>query len=525
MGRSCTLPADSRPVHRAPGGAPVCLQEVGAAPHWENRASQDSLGAAWMLAGLRRHRWTAAGVWLAVTLAAAAWTSRQPALYRSEALVLVESRRIPERLIPVGEAADLQKRLELARQKLLSSRELMTVIRALYLYPDRRLTGAADESLLAEFRRSVSFEREASSHEPSGPIRIAVEYQDAATAARVANHLAVRFIEEVTSARRMAYTAASRFLATHVASAKRELELREAALRQFRLLNSEELPEQVEALRANERRLRAELAALRGEIQALEREKTALEQAAGPQSPKLDGSASPRSPVRESTGASGAAVRPSQVDTLRTRLTALLALYQPAHPDVRRLQAELAEAERLESEVTAQSPAEPKPNGVHPELHPLPPGNLADTLGRQQIQARLETLAARRIQAAAELGTIEQRLQLLPLRQQELAALTREQAFFAEQFRSLAARLQSAQMAEALERSYPPERVVLLEEARPSAQPVGAKRWAMLAAASVGGLLVGCLLALARTLQVPAVRGQAPVVANVRGATRAAVPT
>jgi uncharacterized protein involved in exopolysaccharide biosynthesis len=472
---------------------------------------RDLPGVSWALAGLRRHKWTAAGVWLALTAAAAAWVSCLPSLYQAEAVVLVESHRILERLVPASVDTDLAGRLERVRQRLLSSAELQAVIRRLNLYAGQRRAGVNEDSLAQHLRRSVAIvPADSRAGGRPGPIRITSQAPDADTAARVANHLAWRFIEETSQARRSSSGVATQFLSAHAASSKRELGLRETALREFRRRNSEELPEQAESLRANARRLRAELAALRDEIQALESENQALEQAGRTVLPAPATAVKPDRGSPEGVLTRSAAARRVQTEGLRKRLTALLAVYTPEHPDVRRLRAELAQAERLETEAIARALTDPQPNGLNHERSQTLPSQRATPARLGQIQLRLEALAARRIQAAAELGAIEQRLQRVPLRQQELAALTREQAFSSEQFRSLAARLQSAEMAAALERSYPSERVTLLERARPPEEPEGPRRWALLAAASLGGLLIGGLLALARTIDVSARSRPAP---------------
>lgn len=503
MAGTCASPHRWGAVYRPALEESVRLAEGSTGWSEQKLLITDPLGMGWVWAGLRRHKGTAAVVWLAVTVFAAAWTSRLPALYRSEALVLVESRRIPVHLVPAAATPDINKTLELVRHNLLSSHELYEVVRALNPYPDRLRTGASDDSLLAQVRAAASISLPgASALGSSGPIRISFRHPEPETAARVANHLAVRFIEEITSARRKTHAAATRFLASHVASARRELELREAALREFRLRNASELPEQAEVLRAAAHRLRTELAALRGQIQALEGEKKALEQAAGTAFPTLQAAAAAPPPVPASGGTPGPSAHQSQIETLRMRLTALLAHYKPDHPDVRRVRAQLEEAQPLGSEDANQLSSAPKLNGVHTELPQAPLSSRADAVRLQYLEIRLKALAARQIQAAAELGITEQRLRHLPLREHELATLTREQAFFADQFRTLATRLQAAQMAAALERSLPPERAVLLEEARPSGKPEGRGRWAMFAAASLGGLLVGGLAAITRAVGV-----------------------
>jgi hypothetical protein len=228
----------------------------------------------------------------------------------------------------------------------------------------------------------------------------------------------------------------------------------------------------------------------------LEREKHVLEQAASveeaaetkPEAGSINGGV-----TRNAAGPG-----PSQTEGLRKQLTSLLAAYKPEHPDVRRLLAEVAQAEALEAEAAVRSRMEPLRDVPKPEAAPQPERPRGNLARMEEVEDRREILVARRTQLAAELGITEQRLQRVPLRQQELAILTREQAFFSDQFRSMAARQQAAAMAAALERSYPSERITVLEQARPPEKPLGPGRWSMLSVASLGGLVIGGLLAIAR---------------------------
>ena len=457
-------------------------------------------GTGWMLAGLGQHKCVAGVVWLAITGGAAAWIWSLPSVYQAEAIVLVESRRIPEQLVPATSEVDLEGRLEAARQKLLASAELRATIRKLRLCAEHGQNRAREDSLTAQMRQNLAITPvDSASRGRLGPFRVAFRWSDAETVARVANHVAWRFVEETSQARRYGSGAATQFLSTQAVSAKRELERREAALREFRLRYAEELPEQSEALRAAARRLRAELVSLREEILKLEREKVALGRAErGARTEEVTGNKPEpeTSGVGSGNGAPGA--RPLQSEELRKRLTSLLAVYKPEHPDVRHLMAEVVRAENLEAAAAARSRAEPTRAVPKREIPPLTEKTSGNLARLKEIEDRLEGLAARRTQLAAELGLTEQRLQRVPLREQELAALTREHAFFSDQFRTLAARQQSAEMAEALERSYPSERVTVLEQARPPEKPLGPRRWWMLSAASLGGLVIGCLLAIAK---------------------------
>jgi uncharacterized protein involved in exopolysaccharide biosynthesis len=118
-------------------------------------------------------------------------------------------------------------------------------MRKLGLYVAERPSGVMDDSLVAELRRSLTIAPVASSSRGQpGPVRIGFRGHDAPTAARVANHLAERFVQEVAQSRRASSGAAAQFLSTRAVLARQGLDQREAALRDFRIRYAEELPEQ-----------------------------------------------------------------------------------------------------------------------------------------------------------------------------------------------------------------------------------------------------------------------------------------
>ena len=57
------------------------------------------------------HRWAIALVWGVITAATAAAVYRMPAIYAAEALVLIDSQKIPERFVPTTVSADTEDRL------------------------------------------------------------------------------------------------------------------------------------------------------------------------------------------------------------------------------------------------------------------------------------------------------------------------------------------------------------------------------------------------------------------------------
>lgn len=474
--------------------------------------------APWWLRALSRQRFVLAAFWLALTAAAAAWIRSLPAIYRSEAVVLTEAHRIPEKLIPASVEANPQERLEAVRQKLLSSSQLRALVWELSLFAKERQAGASQESLVGRLRKDLSILPEGpASRSGAGSFRVTYRGTDPQAAARVANRVAALFVEEANRARSSSSVAAAQFLSAQVASARKALEEREAALREFRLRYHGELPEQEEVLRAAAGRLRAELKNLQQASLKLAHERTALEQAvAAAQASHGNRQENPEPPA---AGVNGPAHRgASRAEELRARVSTLLAVYRADHPDVQRLMAELARMEERGSRGMATTgagePARPDASASVGGLsaarragtQPLREGQEASRSRLASASSRLEALGVQQAQVSAELGALEQRLQRIPVRREQLQALMRDYALSNEHYRTLASRKQSADLAADMGRNYPAERIRMLEQAQAPLAPVGPSRRLMYTVSALGALVVGCLIAVAREADLGALR-------------------
>src|SRR5271155_3804685 len=85
-----------------------------------------------------KHKLLVALVTSVATLAAAAVIYRLPAVYRAEAVVLVDSQKIPEKFVASTAQVGLQDSLSAISQQVLSSGQLQKIIDSLGLYQGER---------------------------------------------------------------------------------------------------------------------------------------------------------------------------------------------------------------------------------------------------------------------------------------------------------------------------------------------------------------------------------------------------
>ncbi|HZP02639.1 MAG TPA: Wzz/FepE/Etk N-terminal domain-containing protein, partial [Terriglobia bacterium] len=92
----------------------------------EGELEQKSLGD--YLAILVRRRWSLLGPFFAAALLSFLVAMRWPPKYESEALILVEQQKIPERYVTPNVVGDLQERLQSMTQQILSRTRLQHLI-------------------------------------------------------------------------------------------------------------------------------------------------------------------------------------------------------------------------------------------------------------------------------------------------------------------------------------------------------------------------------------------------------------
>jgi hypothetical protein len=106
-----------------------------------------------------------------------------------------------------------------------------------------------------------------------------------------------------------------------------------------------------------------------------------------------------------------------------------------------------------------------------------------------------------------DIASVEARVGKLPVREQQLAAVTRDYEITKANYRSLLDKKLAADVASDMERRQKSERFVLLEMARPPAKPVKPKRELLDVAGSGLGLVLGVMFGLVLELRKSVVMG------------------
>jgi succinoglycan biosynthesis transport protein ExoP len=161
-----------------------------------------------------------------------------PRMYRSGTLILVESEKMPDSFVRSMATETSNKRLMTIRQEILSRTRLETILEELKPYPNSQSITAGVEAMRAAIEINVK-----------GNDAFSIEYvhQNPKKAQEVTSRLATLFIDQSMKSREQQVEEAYQFLDSEVVAARRELEIKDVALRQYKEQHMGNLPEQTPA--------------------------------------------------------------------------------------------------------------------------------------------------------------------------------------------------------------------------------------------------------------------------------------
>jgi polysaccharide chain length determinant protein (PEP-CTERM system associated) len=292
----------------------------------------------------------------------------------------------------------------------------------------------------------------------------------------VANRLAGLFIEETMRSREEQRTSAVSFIESQLQEARRELELKEQALRQYKEARMGSLPEQTGSNLATLQRLQLQQQTLASSLQSARQRLTLLDQGS----------------VVAIPSAGSVRYESTELSTLRARLAELQERYTNEHPDIQTVRARIA---RLEG----SAPSTPAS------------GSETASVGRSPLldQARLEVkdLEQKNADVERRIQVFQQRVENTPRAEQELANLTRDHQLLQQNYLQLLNKKIDAQMAERLEQRWKGEQFRVLDPAFLPEEPYSPNRRLIALVGLVVGLLAGLATAFVSEFLDSSVKG------------------
>ncbi len=402
-----------------------------------NQETSLNIGRYWALACHRR-RWLI-GVLLVSWAVVVAVSRVLPAKYRSETVILVEQQKVPERYVESNVAIDLQQRLQNITEQILSRTRLLGIVTDYHLYATEENTDP--DGLVRRIRKDIKIDLVKANQNQITAFKVSYSAPTPQLAQQVTGALTSFFIEDNLRNRQQLSQDTTEFLENQLQSAREDLLRQEQRLGEFKSRYLGELPEQ---LQGNVQLL----SGLQGRMQSATE---ALNQAQQ-QKLYLD---SLLSQYRSLQGTTADALD-QQLEKLKSQLADLNARYTPQHPDVVRLKEQIATTERLKENIEKEAKSDKKrdssPSPATPaEIQAMSPMlQLESQIKANQLEIENRKREIKAIEA--QIGQYAGRLNLAPVREQQLAAITRDYQQSRANYDSLLSKKQQSQMATSLEK-------------------------------------------------------------------------
>lgn len=429
-----------------------------------------------------------------------------PKQFTSEASLVVVQQQVPERYVTPTATTDIAEALGAATQEVLSRSRLLEIISELDLYPKER-GRFSPEVLDAKMRKQISIEpilSNDSTQKQINAFKISFTAGSPQKAQAVATRLTQLFIEQNLEMREHQTAVTTGFLREQLDAAKTKLAQQEARVRDFKLAYLGQLPEQQSGNLAI-------LAGLHSQLQnVMTSEARAQEQRVYLQS-LLDGykSLANRSafvivPGGGPNTTDPVAAAKARLISLKEQKASLLALYTPQYPGVTEVNNKIEEAQaelkalRLSSDDETVAQGDGAAKSPNASSDPSNNGEMDSSAAqlKSQLEANrleLENLGRDEAQVKADIDGYQKRLNLTPVREEQLAGLERDYDLLKADYTDLLSKETQSQLAGSLEKRQEGQQFRLIDSPSlpvvpsfPKPLPIG-----------LGGLAGGILLALA----------------------------
>lgn len=452
-----------------------------------------------------RRKWVVLGSAVTGVVIAAILCVVLPKSYRSSTLILVENQKIPEDYVKGIGGANIEQRLTMIHQQVMSRTFLSQIMDEYKLYQDKvRREGL--EPAIEALRKMIKVETvgtPGASGKSVEAITLSFADEDPTTAMNVTAKLASLFIQENIKSREQLVSGVTVFLEQELDDAKKKLEAKERAISEFKTRYVSELPEQKEANLRTLDRLQTELNMTVEAYHRLTARQSLFEKAVAEYEQYEMMERTPSRPMSRMGNQPVQNPLVLRLSELQKQLTTLMATYKETYPDVAILKDEIKELEAqiAEEAQTAEQKKHSQPDDPQPDhnggLRRVSDPQLQNLLA-QRDEAKLEiaNLKAKEARIIREMKEIEGRVQRTPSREQQLMILLRDYENMQSNYQALLDKRLNAHVAENLEKRQQGEQIRVLDPANLPQNPEKPNRLLIMILGLLGGGGLGVGLAL-----------------------------
>lgn len=413
--------------------------------------AEESHGAGDLFRVIIRRRWWLLGPFFTLGLLGYSIAQVLPLEYRSEALIIVDQQKVPEQYVTPNVLITLQRRLDAMTQQILSRTRLQQFIEDLGLYKKERQRKPMDDLLdLMRSRISIELVQTPGRKDDLTGFRIHFTDQDPYIAQRVTGDLTSLFIEQNVRERTQQSLGTTAFLENELEQSRKDLADVEERVRRYKLNHLGQLPEQQQSNLQILSSIQAQLQANSAALDRAEQQRTYLESMRA----QLEAGRAFQKAVDEN-GATAASPASSSLSAVEATLADLWKQLHVAggkftdkHPEVLRLKKEIADWEAAAQRTRSER---------------MPLAEIDSKL--KAVQTELESGKREGGELRARIREMQNRLNMTPVREQELAGVTRQYESARTHYQSLLQKKMGSELASNLEQRQGGEQFRLLDPA------------------------------------------------------------
>ena len=417
-----------------------------------------------LIGTLQRRRWWILSIGCIVPIAVAAVAVKLPDKYVSQATLLVVQQQVSQKYVETDNTTTLATAVQAMKLEVLSRSRLLSIINDLGLYASPKERATPD--LLADrMRRDVDIEPlevSASGRTDSAAFTISFTAATPQLAQEVTSRLSSLFIEQHQKTQDEKAASTEKFLSDQLDAAKQRLSVQDQRLQAFRASNVGELPEQQQVNQSalTDARLRVE--AVESSLSLAQQRQSSLE-----------------------------ASLEERLARLQSEKADLLTHYTARYPGVLKKEQEIAEVQsalnRLKTNTASPSTQVQEATG-DPSLELILRQAEANV-------AEISNLLKQREKLKQEADQYQSHLNAAPLREQQLAEITREEDILKQDYANLEKQKLESQMTASVEENQEGQQFRLVDPPNLPLKPSSPKRLKIVVGGFGGGIALGLAIA------------------------------
>ena len=422
-----------------------------------------------------------------------------PAVYKSEAVILVEQPKVPEQYVVPNVTVNLQDRLQSMTQQILSRTRLQATINRFHLYQGSRALGGLTETgdAVEQMRKDIKIDLVDSAARPGQLTGFKIAYSAGSPelAQRVNTELTSLFIEENLKYEQQLSESTTSFLQSQLEDARNKLAEQEAKVRAFKATHFGDLPSQMETNVQILSGLQNQLLSTQRALDGAKQQKLYLESLL-----QQYQSAQANVGSEDSSTSALLSITKELVD-LRAKLEDARSRQTDEHPDVIALKEKVANAEKrkkdLEAEISAHPDAEKPKNGMDPTV--AAEVQRGATTPMMQVQSQIKSInleiendSQHVKDLESQISSYRARLNLTPQTEQQLADISRGYEESKANYNSLLQKQNQSQLATSLEQRQQGQQFRILDPPNLPNRPSAPNHLLL----SLAGLVAGAGLGL-----------------------------